>query len=56
AIYNLAGQKVMTLTRGIQQSGLHQVIWDASNVASGIYFAKVETDYFSTSTRMLLLK
>ncbi len=41
-IYNLLGQVVATLANGIEDAGFKQVVWDASPVASGIYYYQLE--------------
>lgn len=55
-IYNLAGQKVAEIIRGTQLAGKYQVAWDASSVASGIYFAKIVTEQYTSTARMLFIK
>lgn len=40
-IYNVAGQKVATLAEGIEAPGYRSVRWDATNVASGVYFSRL---------------
>jgi len=55
-IYNLAGQKIETLIAENKQAGCHQIIWDASEISSGIYFYRLTADDFSQSKRMLFLK
>ncbi len=54
-IFNLVGQKVFN-QRQTAEAGVHTIIWDASDVASGIYLYKLTTDSFSQSRKMLLLK
>lgn len=60
-IYNISGRKVATLVDGYLQAGEHSVTWngrfsDGMQVASGVYFYRIETDQFSDSKKMLLLK
>jgi len=55
-IYNLAGQKIITLANNVQSAGIHQIAWNASSVASGIYFARIETKQYTSTARMLLIK
>ena len=55
-IYNLLGMKVAQLTDGIQNAGIHSVSWDASKVASGIYFYRIQTADFIQTKKMVLLK
>ncbi len=56
SIYNITGQKIATLLEGKQKAGKHQVIWNAIDVSSGIYFARLEMGGHSQSIRMTLLK
>lgn len=56
SIFNLLGQKISTVYSGITQIGEHQVIWDATDFASGIYFARLETGRLSQSIKMILMK
>ncbi|MFZ5980462.1 MAG: T9SS type A sorting domain-containing protein, partial [Candidatus Zixiibacteriota bacterium] len=54
-IYNITGQ-VVEVFSGSADAGEHSVEWDASNVASGIYFYKLNADNFSETKKMILLK
>jgi len=60
-IYNLAGQKVTTLVEGRRSGGFHAVDWygkksNGESVVSGLYFFRIETENFSKTLKMLLLK
>jgi hypothetical protein len=55
SVYNLLGQKVATLVNEKQNAGSHQVEWDASDFASGIYFYRLLTDGGFVQTRKLML-
>jgi len=62
-VYNVLGQVVATLADETQSAGYKTVEWNASNVASGVYFYKLETvgtsDHdksFTQVKKMLLLK
>lgn len=55
-IYNLLGQEVKTLVSGIQNAGRHEVIFNGSLMSSGVYYYKLETQGFSESKRMVLIK
>jgi hypothetical protein len=55
AIYNVSGQLVKEFG-GTSEAGVVQVTWDATNVASGMYFYKATTDQFSATKKMVLLK
>jgi len=55
-IHNLRGQLVETVVDGHQEAGEHQVIWDASNLSSGVYFYKLQAGDFVSTKKMNLLK
>jgi Secretion system C-terminal sorting domain len=56
-IYNVVGQVVATLINGKQYSaGAYSVNWNASNLASGVYFYRLETDNVQLIKKMVLLK
>jgi len=56
-IFNVLGQEVATLFNGEATTGVnHQVEFNASNLASGIYFSRLEFDGKSQMKKMLLLK
>ncbi|MGK9475828.1 T9SS type A sorting domain-containing protein [Melioribacter sp. OK-6-Me] len=55
-VYNLLGQRVATLVNGPMTAGQHIVHFNASNLASGIYFYGIEAGNFKTFKKMILLK
>ncbi|MFO7896156.1 MAG: C10 family peptidase [Candidatus Cloacimonadales bacterium] len=60
-IYNIRGQKIKTLLDAKFGAGTHAIRWDGTdasqqNVASGIYFYKMQSGEFSKTRKMLLLK
>ena len=55
-IYNLMGQEIRRWEFQAQTAGYHQVIWNASNVASGIYFYRLQAGDFVQTRKMVLLK
>ena len=55
-IYNLLGEKVMTLVNGFQKAGQHEVNFNASSLASGIYFYKLEAGANVLARKMILMK
>ncbi len=44
AVYNLLGQRVVTIFEGDKPAGMHKVVWNAECVPSGTYFARMTTD------------
>lgn len=55
-IYNTLGQQVETLVNGQLSAGNHNVQFDGANLASGIYFYKLETNEFTSTKKMILMK
>ena len=55
-IYDLLGRKVETLIDKEQEAGTYQVVWDAGDRSSGVYFYKITTREFAETKRMVLLK
>lgn len=61
SIYNVLGEKVITLVHGKQTTGEHEIIWDGRDnkgrlVGSGIYFYRIEASGFVKTYKMMLLK
>lgn len=55
-IFNISGQKIETLLSETKPAGYHEIVWNASNVASGTYLYKIDAGHFSETKRMTLLK
>jgi len=56
SIYNLIGQKIVTLISEKQNSGFKEITWDASGFSSGIYYYKIEAGEFYDVKKMILLR
>ena len=55
-IYDVLGRKVETLVDGIETAGIHEVTYDGSRLASGVYFYRLTTPTYSKVMKMLTLK
>ncbi len=55
-VYNINGREVETLVDGFFNAGVYEVDFDASRLASGIYFYKLTTGDQTETKKMLLLK
>ena len=60
-IFNNLGQSVNTIFEGKLTGGSYQIQWDGKNdlgknVPSGIYYAFLNVNYFSETTKMILLR
>ena len=61
SIYNVLGQRIITLVDGRQEAGEHRVRWDGRDqegrmVSSGIYYYRLTAGGFSESRKMILLR
>jgi hypothetical protein len=60
-VFNISGQRVTTLAKGMIEAGEHSVEWDGRDingqvVSSGIYFYRITANDFSATKKMILLK
>jgi endoglucanase len=55
-VYNSVGQKIEQLVDRLMQPGHHSVAFDASGLATGVYFYKLTTPSFTQTKKMLLVK
>jgi len=55
-VYDLLGKEVTTLVNGHMEIGTHKIIFNAENLASGIYFYRLEAGYFTAVKKMLIVK
>ncbi|UCE66248.1 MAG: T9SS type A sorting domain-containing protein [Candidatus Zixiibacteriota bacterium] len=55
-IYDLLGRQVQTLPYEYKQAGVHTVTFDASHLASGVYFYRLQAGDNVETRRMVLLK
>ena len=55
-IFDLTGRKVRTLVNATQSPGEYDVVFDASELPSGIYLYRLETESYQNTRKMTLLK
>jgi len=55
-IYNLNGQLIEHLFSGFNNIGSHNIIWNASDYPSGIYFIQLTNQSWSLSQKLMLIK
>ncbi len=55
-VFNALGQEVATVVTGVQSAGTHRVTFDASNLATGIYFYQIKAGEFTSLKKMVLIK
>jgi hypothetical protein len=56
SIYNVTGQKVVTLIAEEQPAGHYAVEWDAQAYSSGMYILTLKAGFFEQSRKMILLR
>jgi flagellar hook assembly protein FlgD len=55
-IYNALGQRVAELVNSKMEAGKYSYVWNASEVATGLYIYELRTDKFVSVKKMMLLK
>lgn len=55
-VYNVLGQVIDVLVDSNQEAGFHKVVWDATDMASGVYFYQITANTFTSTKRMVLMK
>lgn len=55
-VYNMLGEKIKELKNEVMKAGYFDVVFDASNIASGVYLYRIKAGDFVQTKKMLLLK
>jgi hypothetical protein len=55
-IFDILGRRLETLVNENQSAGSHSTVWDAVDVATGLYFYRIQAGEQSDIKRMMLLK
>jgi hypothetical protein len=55
-VYDLLGREVETLLAEYRQTGIHHLTFNASDLAGGVYFYRLQAGELIESRRMILLK
>lgn len=60
-VYNVLGQRVSVLREGLQESGMHEIVWEGRDdsghpVPSGTYLYRIQAGENTTAGKMSLLK
>jgi len=56
SVYDVAGRKVAELVNGWRDAGVHEVTFDGTGLASGVYIYRLTAGDFATSGKMVLMK
>jgi hypothetical protein len=55
-VYDMLGRQVSVLVDGRMEAGVHEVKFDGSGLASGVYFYQLQAADFLATKRLLLIK
>jgi len=55
-VYDLLGREVATLVNEVKAAGIHVVQFDASNLPSGVYFYRLQTERYVQTKTMIVLR
>lgn len=55
-VYDMLGSEVATLVNQVQDAGVHNVVFNASSLASGMYVYTITAGNFTATKKMMLLK
>jgi len=55
-MFNLLGQRTVVLVDGFRQAGYHEITFDGSRFASGVYYYRLSTASFTSVKKMVLIK
>jgi hypothetical protein len=55
-VYDINGREVARVVNGYKVAGSHSVIFDATNLSSGIYFYSINSGQYFNTKKMMLLK
>jgi hypothetical protein len=55
-VYDLSGKQVATLINQFQTPGYHVVDWNADHYPSGVYFIRIDSEEFTKTQKVMLVK
>jgi hypothetical protein len=55
-VFNAIGEEVANLVNEVYESGTNEIVFNASNLTSGIYFVRMEAGSFVSTRKITLLK
>lgn len=55
-VYDMMGRQIIALVNGYREAGIHEVTFDATSLASGLYVYRIEAGRFATVRKMVLVK
>jgi hypothetical protein len=55
-VFKTLGQQVATLVEAVEEPGYHDVRFDGSDLASGVYFYRIQAGSFVQTKKFVLLR
>ena len=55
-VYDISGREITVLAEGLFSKGFHDIIWNAADQRSGIYFVSVSTESEIQTQKLILIK
>lgn len=55
-VYNILGKEIATLVNDVKGAGVHEVSFNGTGLASGVYFYTLQTGKFTQTNKMILVK
>ena len=56
AVYDVGGRKVADWVNGWREAGVHEIVFDGTGLASGIYIYQLSAGSFTSTGKMVLMK
>ncbi len=56
SVYDLSGRQVGELFSGVGEAGIHRVVWNADNMATGVYFIRLTSASKTAVKKVTLLR
>ena len=56
AIFNAIGQKIRDYDLGFSVQGIHEFVFDAAGLTTGLYLYRVDSGYAAATEKMLFMK
>jgi hypothetical protein len=56
AVYDLLGREVSVLVNEKRNAGVHEVYFDGSGLATGVYFYRLQAGMYVQTRKLLLLR
>ncbi|MEO8231036.1 MAG: T9SS type A sorting domain-containing protein [Ignavibacteriota bacterium] len=56
SVYNTLGEEVANLVNETYEAGLHEIVFNAKNLTSGVYFLRMDAGSYTSTRKITLLK